>query len=497
MDLEVVREKQPQGHDGVCYSVEKMIELIRKDRLDPSIVAFGRRALRDAGLLGMENQDPVAVARAIWDAIKKQGIGWVPDPVKAEFLAAPRHMVPSAEGRDDALMVAGDCDELSMLQACVALAVALAVGVETSALCLHSYSASRAIGHVLNAVYDTKAGEWIRVDHTGSWGFGQFKKPTHETLVSLPSGRVICSGDRCDRAAPAPVEDGTPWDHGRLAGLPRVEVLGFSTLGDMAGDDEGALAAFSELLELKAWDLTGAMDSLASAVESMHATFDYLGLSTLQRDQYWPLSREMETAALFDSAELALGAIRDVQTGNRRWALDENGDFAIERKEGETQALSSSGQLINVLAGPAPHAPPGLGELPLPPVAIAALALLGIVVTAGAYLTIISSMESLADIARSAESAAAQDVLKECLKGGGDPERCAKIGAAIKGIREAREVPEAEKEKAKADQAKERTKQIGLAVGVVAAGAATGAFFYFGGPALVTSWLASRKKAAA
>lgn len=495
--LDFVRETQPPGHKGVEFSVQKMIELIRKDRTDPAIVAFARRALRDAGLVGSNNQPPVNVARAIWDAMKKQGIEWVPDPVKSEFLAAPRHFAPSELGRDDALMVAGDCDELSMFQAAVGLAALGAVGVETSALCLHSYSADKAIAHVLNAVYDPEARQWIRVDHTYPGGFGDFKTPTHEILISMPSGKTICNGRSCSNATPAPVDDGTPWDHGRLNGLPRQRG---GALGIMIPEEQKPhLQSFAEVLDLNSWDLLAAVENFDSARESLEDLFSDLKFTAEERAKYWNPQLDVDAVGLLDSAALTQNALREVQTGQRAWAIDENGGWIFARKEGETQAVTSTGDLVTVLSGllDEPEPPPALGEaLPIPPPLIGVLAIGAVLVTLAGFYALVQSLNALADMARSAEIRAANDTIQDCLKNN-DAERCARLGASLAKVRSSREEQDANKAKAEAEKAQAQAKMLGIVASLATVAAGAGAFLYFGGPAVVSSWLASRKKAAA
>jgi len=480
----------------VQYSVEKMVDLIRQDRTDPQIVAFARRALRDAGLVGADNQPPVKVARAIWDAMKRQGIEWVPDPVKSEFLAAPRHFIPSAEGRDDALMVCGDCDELSMLQAAVGLAALGAVGVETSALCLHSYSQDRSIAHVLNAVYDPEARQWIRVDHTYPGGFGDFRTPTHEILISMPSGKTICNGRSCSTARPAPVEDGTPWVHGRLNGLP---ANAGGALGVLLPETEETLGVFSEVLDLNSWDLLGAVENFDSARTSLEDLFFTLGFSAEERARYWDPQFDVDAVGLLDAAALTQNALKDVQTGMRAWAIDDQGGWVIARNEGEDKAIASTGAMISVLAGllDEPEPPPALGKaLPIPPPLIGVLAIGAVLVTLAGFYALVEALNSLADIARSAEIRAANDTIQACLKNN-DAERCTKLTGAVAKVRSSREEQDANKAKAEAEKAQAQARMLGILATLTTAAAGAGAFVYFGGPALVSGWLASRKKAAA
>lgn len=506
MQADFVREEQPPGHRGVQYSVEKMVELIRKDRTDPQIVAFARRALRDAGLVGSDNQAPVKVARAIWDAMKRQGIEWVPDPVKAEFLAAPRHFIPSAEGRDDALMVCGDCDELTMVQAAVGLAALGAVGVETSALCLHSYSENKSIAHVLNAVYDPEARQWIRVDHTYPGGFGDFKTPTHEILISMPSGKTICNARSCSTARPANVEDGTPWDHGRLNGLGtpgdrmRLREPPANALGILLPETEETLGTFSEVLEINSWDLLGAVENFDSARTSLEDLFFTLNFTAEERAAYWDPKLDVDAVGLLDAAAITQNALKEVQTGQRAWAIDDEGGWVIARKDGEDKAIASTGAMISVLAGllDEPDPPPALGDapLPIPPPLIGVLAIGAVLVTLAGFYALVEALNSLADIARSAEIRAANDTIQECLKNS-DADRCAKLAGAVAKVRSSREEQDANKARAEAEKAQAQAKMLGILATLTTLAAGAGAFVYFGGPAIVSSWIASRKKAAA
>ena len=486
---DVIREKQPPGHEGVKYSVAKMLELINAARLDPTVIAFGRRTLRNAGLMGQENQDPVKIARAIWDAIKKQGIGWVPDPVRSEFLAAPRHFIPSAEGKDDALFVAGDCDELSMLQASIFLAVVMSVGVEVSALCLHSYSSSKAIGHVLGAVHDGQG--WIRVDHSGDWGFGEFKRPTHEILISLPSGRVACSAGSCERAAPLPALEGQ-WDHGRLEGLGALGAPGggagvlVGTLGDMAGDDAATLNAYASVLEGNRWSLLEAVESYTRARESLARTFELLNLSPEEQAFFWPAAFEARAQELLDGAVLAEAVLAEVQRGERPWAIDTDGSYAIGKTDADTERVSPTGAAVSVLAGLGEPAPPALGA-PLPPAAIAALVGGGILLTLGGFAAIVLGLHELTEQAKIAEIRAGTETILRCQEGGGTPEECANLAKAIGGMRSSREAEEAKKAESDAKKTKSQVTGLAILAGLATAGAAVGGAFYLGLPQLAAS----------
>lgn len=487
--LALIRETQPKGHEGVKFSVAKMIELINKHRLDPHVVAFARRAVRDAGELGPEKQDPVKIHKAIFDRIKKQGIGWVPDPVRSEFLAGPRHFIPSNDSKDDALMVAGDCDELSMLQACLALCCLAAVGVETSGLFLHAYGGSRAFQHVLGGVYDRAAGSWIRVDHSGDFKFGEYKTPSYEALISLPSGRVACTSERCDRAQPLGVISDEPWDHGRLEGLPRAGGAAegvFGTLGETAGEEEAVLEAYGQILEGNQWSLVERAESYARARDSMGRTFDRLNLTDEERLALWPIENDQRADELLAAADLARKLLAEVQQGARPWALDDKGNFAIGRITGDREGISSTGNVITL--GESEPEPPTLSGAPLAPAVWIALVAGGVVLTLAAFYVIVQALSEITEMAKIAEVKAANEAVRLCLEKGGSPEECKGLAKAVAEVRSSREAEEAKKAQAEAAKAAAQARLAGIVVGVLGVGAAVaGGIWALGGPAAALS----------
>lgn len=474
----IIREKQPAGRDGATYSLSKMVGAIRTGRTDPTVVAWARRMQRDAGY----PSDVVGQARAVFDGMRKQNIRWVSDPVRAEFIAAVRDFAPSELGADDAFMVSADCEELtSVVAGCFLAGLQAAANIEQVAILGHAYDAGKNVSHVLAAFHDGKG--WFRVDPSGEGDFGWFKKPTHEILISVPSGSILCSAENCMTAQP--VRDSTPVEHVRLEGLPEnadaAAVLGsLHSLSDMAqGDDEGdrqAGAIFGDIIAGQQSDLVVAAEDYAAARTRLTTLFDVLGFSGAERDERWPVARDALADETLSASDLLVRALQDVLDGRRRWAIDDKtGDYVVELLPTDGQRLTDSGQLVSVLQGlprePLPDTST-LGAVPLPPVVIALLIVAGVVVAVGGYYTIVESLRSLTKLAEELEIAEANKALAKCAENY-EPDRCAKLGMQIANVRSSKAEAEAKGERARADAAAAQARLAGYAlvgVGLVAAG---------------------------
>lgn len=87
------------------------------------------------------------------------------------------------------------CDDLTIAYLSGYLAAVESVGAR-AAVVGHSYSADRAIGHVLGAVFDK--GRWWYADPSlPDMPFGECKKPTRERVYAVPSGEMFCDAALC------------------------------------------------------------------------------------------------------------------------------------------------------------------------------------------------------------------------------------------------------------------------------------------------------------
>jgi hypothetical protein len=291
--INVRTEKQPPGREGTAFSMMNVARLTKESHTHPEVVAFARRACRD----GKYPETVIGRARAIWDAMRKQNIRWLPDPIRGEFMARANHFLPSEPGKDDAFLVAGDCDELTCLYLALFLAAVQSVGVESAAVLGHSYSPSQQLSHVLAAVYDGK--QWIRVDPSGDWEFGQFKHPTWETMISVPSCKVICnaalcaSGPRAARPAPAPIDD---MKFVALEGLPRdsaAVVDAISRTNEAGGDGDSVLNGLEP-------------GSMGALMDTMLLADDFFSLGTVGKVNP-PCSTRAMTWAMMRDGTLGFG----------------------------------------------------------------------------------------------------------------------------------------------------------------------------------------------
>lgn len=469
--MKVIREKQPKGNEGVAYSLRQVARLGTEGRLNPKVVAFSRRACRDDGVLGqVDGQDSIKVARAIWKAIKKQGIGWLPDPDKAELLAAAQHFMPSAEGADDAELVAGDCDELTLLFVALFLAAIGSVGVphETCAIIGHSYSQSRQVGHVLAGVHDGRG--WVRVDLSGDWDFGGFKKPEWEVFLSVPSGKTICSAESCSTARPIPWMGGEI-DHVRLEGLlprpGRVEWCGqLGRLGASEANPQatGAEEEFGKLLDAQRWNLLTVRQEALEAHGSLLATAEKLKLSGEDLAALgWTPEDESQLDNAQQSAEYLAGLFADVLSGKRQWGFTEDGkDFAIAQLPDDEVRIGSDNLSLFSL-GPLdapPEAPTTgtLGAIP-PPVAAGIVVGLGIASLGIAYFAIVELLRTLRTIAETAEQRAINEAWAKCAETN-DPDKCANLVKAVGQSQSTVQNAKAERDKIDADRQKEQNNTL-------------------------------------
>jgi hypothetical protein len=518
----VSTQKQPLGREGVAFSLAQVARIVAEGQGDPLVVAFARRAVRDAG----RPDNVLGKAKAIYDAMKKQKIEWVLDPVRREFMAKAKYFMPSAEGKDDALLVLGDCDELTVVYLTLFLESLESVGVESGAVLGHSYSASKQLSHVLAAVHDGR--QWVRVDPSGDWEFGQFKQPTWETMISVPSCKLICNGPLCASGprAPKPVKASPEMEFVSLEGLSSedaqsarlvdsfqptdeffslalsrdtsfthdgtnaVSALGAidegSGLGDggtPGGDIFGAAEAqaVADLITTDVMGVTQARDDLLVAYGTMMHLFTEFGIDPKNNPYGWNADLETDVDKAVDAASLFAKAGDDALMGQRRVAMgDESEGYIIELLPSDAEKLISDGKdvfLVNALQAQGTTSGLSAGAL--------ALVIVGVGLVAGAFAirSIAEYLEArqhtLQIEAKLAQQKAEYDLIYQCAEKK-DPAICQKLHQTVGDVQVAQEQAAAEKERQiaaqkAADAEKEKWsmgKVIAASIGAIALGGA-------------------------
>lgn len=183
------RQEQPLGEAGVRFSLEKVAQKVAEGRLHPDVRAWATRKLKEAG----NPAGAKARGEVLLNAIRAES-GWAPDPTAAEFMPGA-HLMLSPDGVTPPKFALGDCDDLTIAYLSGYLAAVESVGAR-AAVVGHSYSADRAIGHVLGAVFDK--GRWWYADPSlPDMPFGECKKPTRERVYAVPSGEMFCDAALC------------------------------------------------------------------------------------------------------------------------------------------------------------------------------------------------------------------------------------------------------------------------------------------------------------
>ncbi|MFA5053107.1 MAG: hypothetical protein WC565_03550 [Parcubacteria group bacterium] len=179
--------------------------------MDPKTVAWSRETIVRGGLGGFQ-ADKMAQAKAILERLRKER-PYIEDPIDGEF-------IPSAactlEGCDGLVFMGEDCDGLVV----AFLSAIESVGIE-GCIVAHSYEAHRQHTHVLAAVRDEKRNVWVRCDPSTNDPFGTASKPTRETFIAVPGGKVLADKNGVVDAAKVGSGLGTGQNTGRFVGVGR------------------------------------------------------------------------------------------------------------------------------------------------------------------------------------------------------------------------------------------------------------------------------------
>lgn len=98
----VERQRQPNGEDGVRFSLKKVCLMIAEGRIHPDVRAWTTKQLAAVG----NPKGPRARAEALLNAVRKQS-GWVPDPTDSEFMAGAH--LTLGDGTKPPFFALGDC----------------------------------------------------------------------------------------------------------------------------------------------------------------------------------------------------------------------------------------------------------------------------------------------------------------------------------------------------------------------------------------------------
>lgn len=98
----VERQRQPNGEDGVRFSLKKVCLMIAEGRIHPDVRAWTMKQLAAVG----NPKGPKARAEALLNAVRKQS-GWVPDPTDSEFMAGAH--LTLGDGTKPPFFALGDC----------------------------------------------------------------------------------------------------------------------------------------------------------------------------------------------------------------------------------------------------------------------------------------------------------------------------------------------------------------------------------------------------
>jgi transglutaminase-like putative cysteine protease len=181
-----ILSSHPRGSLGSKRSLDKVVEFIARDRLDPRTRAWTIQKLAEAG----NPKSDYEKAKTIYDILKKEKI-YVPDPFDAEFMQSAICTLDNCGG---VAFHGGDCDDLAITYG----STLESIGIR-AAVIGHSYREDKEIGHVIIGFWDEDAAKWIPVDLTIDLPFGETHRYTREIWLDIPSAKVICDSDVCDR----------------------------------------------------------------------------------------------------------------------------------------------------------------------------------------------------------------------------------------------------------------------------------------------------------
>ena len=169
----IVKRAHPMGAEGVRVSLSEVCARIRRGMEDPMVVAWARRMIHENG----SPQTTKERAQVLLTQLRKR-VSYVPDPVGVEFMAQPRELLCLDPENKVLCFRGGDCDELVIAYA----SLTLAVGIPTQIIG-ESFNDSKIAEHVLCAIQDTEADEWLHVDPSTPKPVGEWVRGTNEEWI--------------------------------------------------------------------------------------------------------------------------------------------------------------------------------------------------------------------------------------------------------------------------------------------------------------------------
>jgi len=170
----------PGGAEGAKVSLEKCSERVRKDYIDPLVVAFSRRVLNDR----RDATSAKGKAQALLDAMKSRA-RYILDPSNAEYIASARLILCLDSTQKDYCHAGGDCDELT----CTMCSMLMSVGIDCK-LVGQSFTSSKVPTHVLLAAFDPQSETWFKIDPSTSLPVGRAYPASSEVEVDPLTGAV-------------------------------------------------------------------------------------------------------------------------------------------------------------------------------------------------------------------------------------------------------------------------------------------------------------------
>jgi hypothetical protein len=193
----VKRYSQPLGRAGVAHSLDTVAQKAIEGGRDEVVRAWDTHALKKCGFPKGKR------ARAACFLADTRLYPWIDDPVDVEFIPAARLMMPNVLTGAEPVYLAEDCDGLTVRW----LAMCLAAGIRCRVIG-YSFSEDKQITHVLGAIWDDVALEWVKGDPSfQDMPLGQTQEFTWEQWRDLPSMEITCDDLKCDvRQAPSDAE---------------------------------------------------------------------------------------------------------------------------------------------------------------------------------------------------------------------------------------------------------------------------------------------------
>ena len=195
------------GVRGAVLSLDEVARTAWKNRIDPRVRAWSTQQLQKAG-------NPTSIrgkVAAIVSGYRKK-VPYVPDPVKADFLAGARQLLCLDD--HGLCIVGGDCDDAAATCAGCCLSIGINIHIVGA-----SYADVVQPAHVYFEFQD-EAGHWIPADATNGQDVGNVVSPARTWIIDPDKGvgaAGLAGGDFVGVNAPPRVAPPTCGDWGVLS----------------------------------------------------------------------------------------------------------------------------------------------------------------------------------------------------------------------------------------------------------------------------------------